>query len=115
MPVDLAKVDILRDRMKCTYEDAQAALTATDGDVVSSLAHLEKNQADGANVGDLFTDVVEDVQRLLEAGGKIRRVRVRLGDRTLREFPLEVTAIGAILIGAVAVMASRLAIDVIRD
>lgn len=115
MAVDLSKVDLVRDRMRCSYEEAQNALVATNGDVVSALARLEKDQSAGADIGGLVTQLVDDVQNLLEAGGAIRRLRVRVGDHVVREFPLELTAVGAILVAALAVVASRLVIDVIRD
>lgn len=115
MPVDLVSVDLVRDRLKCTYEEAQQALLAADGDVVTALARLEKSQTAGLDVAELTTELIDDVQRLLEAGGAIRKVRVRVGDRVVREIPLSVTAVGAILIGLLAVLANRLTIDIVRD
>jgi hypothetical protein len=113
--VDLATVDLVRERMRCTYEDARNALQAANGDVVSALANLEKSQSSGVDVAGMTAELLDDVQRLLEAGGAIRKLRVRLGDRVVREVPVEVTAIGAVLIGLLAVLASRLTIDIIRD
>ena len=115
MSVDLEKVDLVRERMRCTYEDAISALGDTDGDVPTALARLEKKQSTGGDIGGLATELMDDVQRLLEAGGAIRKVRVRIGDRVLREIPLEVTAVSAVLLGVVAVLATRLTIELIRD
>ena len=115
MSVDLASVDLVRERMRCTYEEAQKALQAAGGDVVTALANLEKSQSSGVDVAGMAAELLDDVQRLLEAGGAIRKLRVRLGDRVVREIPVEATAVGAILLGLLAVLASRLTIDIIRD
>jgi len=113
--VDLASVDLVRERMRCTYEEARNALHAAGGDVVTALASLEKSQSSGVDVAGMAGELMDDVQRLLEAGGAIRKVRVRLGDRVIREVPVELTAIGAVLIGLLAVLATRLTIDIVRD
>jgi hypothetical protein len=113
--VDLANVDLVRERMRCTYEEARNAIQAAGGDVVTALANLEKSQSSGVDVAGMTAELMDDVQRLLEAGGAIRKLRVRLGDRVIREIPVEVTAVGAILIGILAVLATRLTIDIIRD
>ena len=116
MPVDLASIDLIRDRMEGTsYAQAQEALQATDGDVVGALVRLEQSQNAGLDLAGLTAELMDDVQRLLEAGGAIRKLRVNLGDRVLREVPVTVGAVGAILIGLLAVLASRLTIDIIRD
>ena len=114
MSVDLASVDLVRDRLRCSYEEAQQALVAANGDVVTALARLEKSQQAGVDVAELTTELIDDVQRLLEAGGQIRQVRVRIGDRVVREIPITVTAVGAILVGLLAVLANRLTIDIVR-
>src|SRR5262245_17420723 len=95
MSVDLAQVDLIRERMRCSYEGARDALQATNGDVVSAPATLEKRSTAGDDMLALVGDVVDDVQRLLELG-PIRGLRVRLGDRVVREIPVTVTAAGAV-------------------
>jgi hypothetical protein len=114
LSVDLAKVDLVRERTRCSYEEARAALHGANGDVVDALTSLEQRTAAGDDVLALTAEVVDDVQRLLSLG-PIQRLRIRLGDRTIREVPVSVTAIGAILIGLLAVLASRLTIDILRD
>jgi Domain of unknown function (DUF4342) len=114
MSVDLAKVDQIRERMRCTYGEARDALQDASGDVVTALANLEKKSAGGDDILALSSELVEDVQRLLELG-PIRRLRVRIGEHVLREVPVAATAVGAIVLGLLAVLASRLTIDLIRD
>jgi hypothetical protein len=112
--VDLSHVDLLRERMNVGYEEARAALEATHGDVVAALARLEQASLQRNDLMTVGTEIIDDVQRLLDAG-IIRRVRVKLGNRTLREFPVSPTTLGAVAIGLLAVLITRLAIEVDRD
>jgi Domain of unknown function (DUF4342) len=116
VPVDLASVDLVRDRIQgASYAQAQQALEATNGDVVAALARLEQSQSAGVDLAELTAELMDDVGQLLEAGGAIRTLRVKIGDRVLREVPVTVGAVGAVLIGLLAVLASRLTIDILRD
>jgi hypothetical protein len=114
LSVDLVDVDLVRERMRCSYEEARDALQGANGNVVDALAGLEKKSAAGDDMLALTAAVMDDVQRLLELG-PIEKLRIRLGDRVIREVPVSVTAVGAILIGLLAVLASQLTIDILRD
>jgi len=111
--VDLGKVDQVRERMGVSYEEACAALDATAGDVVAAITRLEqtKGPADLLTVG---ADLLDEVERLLRAGA-IKKIRVRLGNRTLKEIPVSLTAVGAVLIGILAVLVSRFVIELERE
>ena len=113
MSVDLVKVDQVRERLGVSYEEAHAALEATNGDVVAALSRLEASR--GAS--DLLTvgaDLLDEVERLLRAGA-IKKVRIRLGNRTLKEIPVSLTAVGAVLIGFIAVLITRFVIELERE
>jgi len=111
--VDLGKVDQVRERMGVSYEEACAALDATAGDVVAAITRLEqtKGPADLLTVG---ADLLDEVERLLRAGA-IKKIRVRLGNRTLKEIPVSLTAVGAVLIGVLAVLVTRFVIELERE
>ncbi len=115
MAIELSKVDELRSRMQCSYEEAQNALAQANGDLLAALVDLERNRSSAVDMGGLAVELLDDVQRLLDAGGQIRKLRIRIGDKVMREIPLELTTVTAIVVAAVAILASRLAIDVIRD
>jgi predicted NBD/HSP70 family sugar kinase len=111
--VDLGKVDQVRERMGVSYEEASSALEATGGDLIAALAMLEQSHGPS----DLLTvgaDLMDEVERLLRAGA-IKKIRIRLGNRTLREIPVSLTAVGAVLIGVVAVLVSRFVIELERE
>jgi hypothetical protein len=66
---------------------------------------------------DLLTvgaDLLDEVERLLRAGA-IRKIRVRLGNRTLKVIPVSLTAIGAVLIGLLAVLVTQFVIELERE
>jgi hypothetical protein len=111
--VDLGKVDQVRERMGVSYEEACTALHAAGGDVLAAVTQLEqtKGPADLLTVG---ADLLDEVERLLRAGA-IRKIRVRLGNRTLKEIPVSLTAVGAVLIGILAVLVSRFVIELERE
>jgi hypothetical protein len=114
--VDLSKVDLVRERMRVTYDEARTALEQADGDVIAALAHLERNkQTSGASdIIAISAELLDEVQRLLDAG-VIRKIRVKLGNRTLREIPVSLTAVGALVLGLVAVLVTRFVIELERD
>ena len=59
-------------------------------------------------------DIIEEVQATLQKG-RIRRVRIKLGNRTIREIPVQAAAFTAILIALAAVLVSQLHIEVDGD
>ena len=111
--VDLAKVDQVRDRMGVSYEEAQAALEATGGDVLAALSHLEQTRQ-SSDLLTVSSDLLDQVERLLRAGA-IKKIRVRLGNRTLKEIPVSLTAVGAVLIGVLAVLVTQFVIELERE
>lgn len=63
---------------------------------------------------DVFIELLEDVQKAI-SGGRPKTLKVRLGDKTLAEFPVALTAAAAFAAGIAAVMLTKLAIDVERE
>lgn len=114
MSVDLSHVDLLRERLHVGYEEARVALEASHGDVVSALARLEKTHPPRTDLLTVGGEIMDEVQRLLDQGA-IRRIRVKLGRRTLKEIPVSLTAIGALTVGLAAVLISLFAIELDRD
>ena len=113
MDDELAKIDVLRDRFKISYEEARKALNAASGDVIEALAALEKNQP-SANRTDLLAlgaEMADEVQKLA-GSGPIKRLRVKYGNRLITETPVALTAAAALAVGVAAVLISKLIIEV---
>ena len=60
---------------------------------------------------DVAIEVLEDIQRIISAG-RPKALRVRLGDRTLAEFPVAFTAAAAFMAGLAAVLLTKLALEI---
>jgi len=60
---------------------------------------------------DVAIDVLEDIQKIISAG-RPRTLKVRLGDRTIAEFPVALTAAAAFVAGLTAVLLTKLAIEI---
>lgn len=84
----------------------------TSGTTESSGEQALVRAAERVNAAlDVFIELLEDVQKAI-SGGRPRMLRVRLGDKTLAEFPVALTAAAAFAAGIAAVMLTKLAIDV---
>lgn len=60
---------------------------------------------------DVFIELLEDVQKAI-SGGRPKTLKVRLGEKTLAEFPVALTAVAAFAAGIAAVLLTKLAIEV---
>lgn len=60
---------------------------------------------------DVAIEVMGDIQKII-SGGRPKMLRVRLGDKTLAEFPLALTAAAAFTAGLAAVLLTKLAIEI---
>lgn len=114
MSVDLKHVDLLRERLHVGYDEARRALEAARGDVVVALAQLEKTHPPRNDIVAVGSELLDEVQQLLDRGA-IRKIRVKLGRRTLKEIPVSLTTLGAITVGLLAVLISLFAIELERD
>jgi len=113
MDSELEKIDIIRSRFRLSYEDARKALNAASGDVVTALVAIEKDPppADRADLVALGAEMADEVQRLV-AGGPIKKLRLKYGNRLLTETPVALTAAAALAVGLAAVLISKLVIEV---
>ncbi|MDD3928003.1 MAG: hypothetical protein PHT33_15270 [bacterium] len=110
MPIDLQSVDVIRERVGATYDEALDALKETDGDVLEALARLEikRKERDDVFVSamELFADV-EEMARDWEVTG----VKVRYGGRLLADIPVHLVSIGAIAAALLAAFVTRSTIE----
>lgn len=77
---ELEKIDILRERMGLSYQEARSALEAAHGDVVLALANQEKEKSfedEGAG-GQLWDELKHQMNRLNQ-----KQVKVKRQDKTI--------------------------------
>lgn len=72
---ELEKIDILRERMGLTYEEARLALEVAHGDVIQALANQEKesNDHEEGMGGQLWDGLKHQISRLGQTQVKLRR------------------------------------------
>ncbi len=110
---DIALVDEIRKRLDCTYEEAVLGLEAADGDLVRALAATEriKSQREGAQVsGELVGKAIE-----LAREGKLKGLRVKLGDRPIGEVPLPKGAAGGAIGAVLALLLARVSVELVTE
>ena len=110
---NIAIVDEIRKRLDATYEEALLGLEAGEGDLVRSLAATEriKAQRDGAALsGEVIGKAIE-----LAKEGKLRGLRVMLGDRAVGEVPLPKGPAGGALGAVLSLLLSRVSVQLIAD
>jgi len=111
---ELEKLDAIRKRLGVTYEEAEKALREADGDVVAALARLDKPRTSKPDFLAMAAEIAGEVREIL-GDGDVKRVRIKLGDKVVREIPVALTAMGAAAIAALAVILTKAAIEIDRE
>ena len=110
---DIAVVDEIRRRLDASYEEALLGLEAGEGDLVRSLAAAEriKAQRDGAQLsGEIIGQAIE-----LAKEGKLKGLRVKLGDRAVGEVPLPKGPAGGALGAVLSLLLSRVSVELVSE
>lgn len=110
---DITVVDEIRKRLDATYEEALLGLEAGEGDLVRSLAATEriKAQRDGAQLsGEVIAAAIGKAKE-----GKLKGLRVKLGDRPVGEVPLPKGAAGGALGAVLTLLLSRVSVELITE
>jgi hypothetical protein len=113
MSVQLDKVDVIRERMAVGYQDALSALEQAEGDLVKALVLIEqwlKEKEEESSLNHLIEEAIEDVQKALKT--PIRKVRVKLGNSWMKEFPVALTAAAAVSVALTAFLINRCTVEV---
>lgn len=114
----LDKIDVLRERMNVSYEEAKHALEATNWDVVEALVKLERDER--SRKEEIFvrgSELVEKVKELVKKGN-VTKIVVKQDGKVLVEVPVTAGVVGALLapqlaiIGAVAALVSKCTVEI---
>jgi hypothetical protein len=62
----------------------------------------------------MAAEVASEVRDLVSSG-EIRRIKIKMGDRVVREIPVALTALGAVAVAAAAVVLTKAAIEIDRE
>jgi hypothetical protein len=115
---NIDKIDMLRERMDVTYEEAKQALEATNWDVVEALIKIERDEK--TRKEEIFVrgnELVDKVKELVRKGN-INRLRVKQDENVLIEIPVTAGVVGALMapqlaiIGAVAALVSKCTVEI---
>jgi hypothetical protein len=121
IPVEnLEKIDIIRERMNVSYEEAKKALEARNWDVVEALILLEQEERGPRE--EIFVRGNELVEKIKELAhkGNVTRIRVKQDEKILVEIPVTAGVVGVLLapqlaiIGAVAALISKCTLEIER-
>jgi hypothetical protein len=117
---NLEKIDVVRNRMTASYEEAKHALQSSNWDVVEALVLLEKEEA--SKKEEIFirgNELVEKVKELVRRGN-VTKIKVKQDERILIEIPVTAGVVGALvapqlaIIGAVAALVSKCTVEIER-
>lgn len=118
---NLEKIDIIRERMNVSYEEAKTVLEASNWDIVDALIKLEQSERNRKE--EIFVrgnELVEKVKELVKKGN-VNKIKVKQDDKVLIEIPVTAGVVGALLapqlaiIGAVATLVSRSTIEIEKN
>jgi hypothetical protein len=115
-PASLQDVDLIRERLGVGYAEARSALVEAAGDVVAALALAEQKQAEtarDAGLEQVARELIEEVRRTLSEG-PVEGIRVKLGNETVAEVPVELGGVGALLVALLSLVVGYLRLEVLR-
>ncbi len=90
--------------------DNDRQITGASGDSLGE-QKLIRAAEKASDALDVAIDVLEDIQKLI-GSGRPKTLKVRLGEKTIAEFPLALTAAAAFAAGLTAVLLTKLAIEI---
>jgi len=110
MTITLEQIDLLRKRANVGYQEAKEALEKNNGDLVDSLAYLEKeNKIKGKSCCSGEDTLWEKFKRFISKANKIKLI-IYNKEETILKLPVTIAAILAVLITPVVIAAFILAL-----
>lgn len=123
---ELAKIDLLRERLAVSYRQAKEALDQAGGDVVQALVYLEGQETKwDKNMEDKARQLGDYIKELIRKGN-ITRIRLKKQDKIVLEIPATLGAIGVggallspflaviAVVGTVAAFVKNYRLEVVR-
>ncbi|NLC56648.1 MAG: hypothetical protein GX774_07430 [Armatimonadetes bacterium] len=115
MQGDLQKMEEVRQRVGVSYAEARYALEEAGGDVAEAVAIAERDrETAGAGLAAAGMSFLDELKKAV-SGGPIRALRLKFGNRTVKELSVAPqTALAVLGIAALAVLVTKLHIEVER-
>jgi len=115
MQDELEKMAEVSRRVGVSYEEARAALAEAGGDVAEAVVVAERDrETAGAGLAAAGMSFMDELKKLI-AGGRIRGLRVKFGNRVIKEFRISPeTALAILAVAALAVLVTKLRVEVER-
>ncbi|MDI3547704.1 MAG: hypothetical protein PWR10_1356 [Halanaerobiales bacterium] len=107
---NLEKIDLIRERLGVSYEEANRALKETGGDVVEALIKLEKETAEkGFSLKDNLISVkgqelINKIKEIIKEGN-VNKIVVKSKDKTLVEIPVTAGVVSLVLFPYITLLA----------
>lgn len=118
---ELEKIDLLRERMDLTYQEAIELLHLTEGSVVDALVLAEARKKQDQNSFEVRgREVVDKIQELLREGS-VTKIRIIHDGKPIFVFPVTAGLVGVLIMPKLALLATsicllgRCRIEVERD
>lgn len=99
MSVSLEKIDLLRNRVNTSYEEAKAALEKTNGDLVEALIYFEKEnktKPEEKKAADFASEATGFIKSLIQKGNNTRLI-IKKEDKDIINLSMTVSVIGGVL------------------
>lgn len=109
---DMALVDEIRKRLDASYDEVLAGLQESEGDTLRALAAIERRRAErraAERSGEVFGRAIA-----LAKEGRLKGLRVKLGERSLRDLPLPKGFGGALLGELMSSLLSQLKVELVE-
>ncbi len=109
---DMALADEVKKRLDASYDEVLYGLEQGEGDLLRALAAIERKRREERATeqgGEVIGKAID-----LAKQGQLKGLRVRLGERTIREMPLP-KGIGGAVVGAVlSTLITQLVVELVK-
>ena len=113
---DLEKIEIVKEKLNCSYEVAREALEKTGGDVVQALILLEEEKSNGQKQNDKKNvykvkgqQLLNKIKEIVREGNASKIIVKNNKEETLVEIPITAGVIGLVLFPYIGILAGMVA------
>jgi len=109
---DMALVDEVRKRLDASYDEALYGLEQGAGDLLRALAAIERRRREERSAEESGEIIGKAIGLAKE--GRLKGMRVKVGDRTVREVPLPKGPGGAVLGAVLSMLTKQVVVELVK-